>query len=268
MAESRKEGSRAKKIKSRKLDNLKKEDQQGKEPVEKNLDSKKKKKGRARGCCWGCSIFTLLVIFFILYIISASGIAQIPLFSSLFFGSGPEPSRQVEANSQIQDQFEQKVARAVIGGSDRLVLSESELTGLLASNNILEHPNLAVEDSYMEIFGKVGDRNYSNLYLTAKVMPKVENKRLYSDIKGLKVGQLPIPAFIADYIVDRALANYQSSLEKPLKNIDGLVLEDNNLVIKGDIQKIFMGEKSKEIPQDIPETVDPQDLQSITPPGE
>jgi len=270
MEESKKQGSRAKQIKSKKLDKFKPEQVTGEDKDKaKIVNKEKKKKSRARGCCWGCSIITLLVILFILYVISASGLAQLPIFSHIFYGHGPEPNRKVEANSQIQDQFQEKVAKAVIGGSDRLVLSESELTGLLASNNILEHPNLAIEDEYMEIFGKVGDQNYSNLYLTVKIMPSIENNKLHADIKGLKIGKFPIPAFFADYIVDRALTNYQGNLEKTTKKIDQLNLKDHQLIIEGDIQNLFVNKKNnQQIPQDIPESVDPKDLQSITPPGE
>jgi uncharacterized protein YpmS len=255
--------SSKKKLKSQKLDQLKEKETRTLASKKAAKKEKKSQKKNLRCCCGGCLIVFIVLILFVFYILSASGVAQIPLFSTVFFGDGPKPARQVEPSDKINEVFENKVTKAIIGGSDRLALSEQELTGFLANDKSLQEANLLVENDYAEFFAKLNDKKFPNIYITIRFNPTVKDSNLKLNIKSLRVGKVSFPAFIADYIISSGLKNYQLP---NMKHIDNLSLEDNSLIIKGDIQKLFLSDNDKEIPQNIPETVDPKDLQSISPP--
>ncbi len=149
----KKVSSRATKIESRKKEQPKKakgnkeeEELKIKKPV--NEDRRKLK-----CCCLGCLIIIIVSLFLISYSVSASGLVNVPLLSPIFFGDGPEPTREVEPESNAENVIEQRIAKSIIGGSNRLALTEEELTGLITEENVLEEGNIMIEDNQLEIFG-------------------------------------------------------------------------------------------------------------------
>ncbi len=89
------------------------------------------------------------------------------------------------------------------------------------------------------------------------------------NIKRLKIGKLRLPAFVADYIINKILEMQLEEMNNSIKNIDQIDLVDNNLIIKGDLKKLFLPPSQRDqLEQEVPETVDPEDLRSISPPGE
>lgn len=263
--------SRSDKLESRKL--AKKETDATAEN-EKTMDIKKpvkqKKKSRFKFCCFSCLIVFIIGLLLALYVISASGLVNVPGLSSLVFTNEPEPTREVEPETKIEQVMEEKIYNSIVGGSNRLALTEQELTGLLAQDKNMEKANIAIEDEQIEIFAKVNQKGFDNLYITLVISPEIKENQLKLGIKKTKIGKLPLPAFIANYIVNLVLANYQVASHSSFQYIDQLSLVDHNLVIKGDLEKLFLltVEMGDDMPQEMPKTVDPEDLRSISPPGE
>lgn len=217
---------------------------EGKENFFSNKSGQKSK----RGCLkWFGSCFLITLILFValaIYIasaIAASGLAEVPILSRIFFRQIPVPNRVVEpaSSNALTKALENQIQA---GKSDfiTLELSENEITGLL--DNLTKKPNPTIEKAQgaidsdgLELFLKTGkfDSPLSDLYFTVSILPKISDDQLDFEIKKFKIGHLSIPAALTNLGKNFTLNNLKKSPTYKELNLTEIRIESNKVIITG-----------------------------------
>lgn len=169
-----------------------------------DLDKAKKR----HGCfsCGGCiSLFFLIALLLVLgaaSLVAASGIASVPVLSSILYKTDPLPTRVVEASAatDIGALIESKLKAAA---GDAFEVSESELTAALreptASGKVeLKRGQVAISSEKAEIYGQVSPGEYGQpVVLRAELSPAADNQL---ELTRVRIGYVDIPIKIARYL--------------------------------------------------------------------
>jgi len=213
---------------------------------------------KIRGC-FSCGVIfavVMIVIFFWgLWVVAATGLVEIPLMTRFAFTS-PQPSHTVEIVSTspeswiergVLNQVMDKLTSSIepFNSEISLTVPEGILTNLLRSSSVLiEDENVAIApgegqvavvDEELEIFVPIKNTETA---ITLALVPSIENDELDLSVESLYIGSLHIPNFIVKYLVNSAL---ELGTDKISESIDNLItmselrVTEKGLLIRGTI---------------------------------
>lgn len=194
-----------------------------------------RKRSRKFSCCLFYSIILLVLCVFILALVAKTGIFNIPFFSYLFYQK-PAPTRTVTVSSLLEkDELITQVSNQEI----TFEINENQLTSLLnapvkkSQDIVIDELQAAIFSNQIEIFAHL--KTPVDTYLTLEVLPQVTASLLNLEIIGIKVGNLPLPVGLANYMIDKLLAPQMEQFNQAVKEIGtikSLELQDTKLIIK------------------------------------
>jgi len=201
-------------------------------PAEPIKDLGPRRRCRLKGRC--CLFFLLLIVFMALTTAAAAaktGIFRVPGFTEIFYRV-PQPSRTVELPAAPAFKAEGlTLGLAADKKTISLKISEKELTFLLrqaltTGQNAMFAPNLqaVIADGQVELYGLMLKPLKANL--TVKVRPSLTGGRLEYKIIEFKVGNLGLPAALAQNLINRLwgakIGNFWAAVDKKfsLKNLE------------------------------------------------
>jgi len=210
---------RLKKIKEKKLKRQSLQDLEDKE--------KRWKRSRLSTSCFIYLVITVVLVVFILAIIAKTGIIEIPIISSYFYQK-PQPTRVViidEADS-LESILRQNISAISQGKEMVFEITEGQLTALLneplATDDDLNIDQLqaVITPQNVEIFGHL--ISPVDAYLVLDVIPRVNDGRLDFDVADISLGSMPLPASLANFIIDKVLMSQIQDYNEDLKDFGTL----------------------------------------------
>jgi len=204
----------------------------------------KKKKKRSKCCLYGCLITFLIFTIFPIYALTASGIVHIPGISTLIYGQGPKPMREVKAENMKLEDVGKKLEQVAKQGKNEITLTESELTALLQGDSTsLEDVNVAIDKDEIEFFGFFNEQPL-NTYITAGIKPEIEGKKLKTKLTRARIGKLPVPVWAVNFAIDQIIKN-SSFPDIADQGIQKVELGNGSLKLTGDLASLFQDQGKK-----------------------
>lgn len=162
-----------------------------------------------QGFCLLIFLLFLALIFAIIVAVTKTGLVEIPLFTTLFYHQ-PQPVEVVNAAASFS--LENKIDLDNLTNSEvSLVFSQEELTTLVGQSDKFSQAQLAVEELEMELFALTPILSRDG-YLTVRFIPKVKNQGLDFKITAVKIGNLSVPVFLANFSKNILLQFYEDKL--------------------------------------------------------
>jgi hypothetical protein len=210
----------------------------------------KHKQSRKFFNCGTCSLlfFIFLVGFggIAAYVLALSGLWQIPFFSDNFYQE-PTPYRLVNKSEFNNKQFISRIENAlqtearVQKKTDNLQvninLNDEEMTSLLREQagisdlkGKIEFLQINAMEDGLEIFIKT--KSPRNFILTLKVRPEIKDNKLRLKVEKLKIGQLSLPHFIGQILIEnitQEILNNLLSASGKIGTITKIDTYNNNL---------------------------------------
>lgn len=190
----------------------------GKAGTDKDFYADLDKAKRKPGCfsCGGCLgllfVLLLLLLLGVFSVVAASGVADIPVLSPIFYKADPAPTRVIEAATatDIGKLIESKQTAAVGGALDQssvqggaIELTEDELTAALreptqSGKVALKRGQIAIDADHAEIYGQVTPGEYGRpVVLRAELSPAGGNQL---ELTRVRIGYVDVPIKVARYI--------------------------------------------------------------------
>lgn len=153
--------------------------------------------------CGGCLgllfVLLLLAVLGAASVVAASGIADVPVLSGIFYKADPLPTRVVEAGTaaNIGALIESKQKAAASGA---LELTEGELTAALreptqSGKVTLKRGQIAIDADHAEVYGQLSPGEYGKpVVLRAELTPAGGNQL---ELTRVRIGYVDIPIKIA-----------------------------------------------------------------------
>lgn len=181
--------------------------------------------------CTSCSVI-LILVFIVLgavlaLVMAKSGLWQLPFFSDYFYHA-PQPVYQVADSSfseaDLLSRLRQNATNEALKQkkssnlSLSLDLTESELTALLlvqAKKNPelaqnIESGQIALTPTSAQLFLKA--KSPKNLIVTLDFVPEIKDNKLNLAVKDFKVGNLSLPGFLGELLVENMLSDTLNTL--------------------------------------------------------
>jgi hypothetical protein len=219
--------------------------------LKKNL---KRKENKRLFSCGNCLVTVILVVILLgiyaSYLVSLSGIKEIPFFSQRFY-SEPMPTYIIEVEEMSQQEkdvlniFKDIVAKEAFAQKKTgdfnifLELSDKQLTAILRDkikenetiSAKVEYSQLAVLDENLELFVK----NKSKLVFTILIKPEIKDELVDLKIVGFKLGNLKLPNFIGDisfaYFTEKGI-NSVLNVFKTYGKVDKIKLNQGEVLLE------------------------------------
>ncbi len=230
-------------------ENLKKE-------IKKEIKPKVIKKKKGFFSCGGCFlIFVILsatIVVFLAGAVAKTGLIRVPVLTSWLY-SEPEPSRAVQYfDGEIGETLENKINSAItkkataqdIGQEINFTfsLTEEELTALLNKNIAPnEEPlnpiggQVAVNPEEIELYLDINSFSEGlDSAILIRFYPAIYNNQINITVSGLKIGTMPLPAFMGDALVGLFLKDYLNRASEAISffgDIQRINLEEGSLSI-------------------------------------
>lgn len=223
------------------------------------MDEMSEKSG-ARLAIWGCSGCLLIigvVILFGVWLVSRTGLARIPVFSSGY--EAPEPTRVVESNGAVADVasvLKDSLSISYAKKEATVVLSDEVMTGLIQSMDELGKAGdlpvdfggaqiAALESGALEVFmpldldailGRPDDGQTSAI--TVALVPSIEEGELDFELDRIRVGRLTIPLSMVEKRVDASLEEFLKGAFGDLSEsveLKSIEVGDGEIVLTGSL---------------------------------
>lgn len=202
----------------------------------------RRKRSRRITCCVFYLIIFLVLCIFALAVVAKVGIFEIPVFSKIFYKI-PEPSRLVLSSGANQDNFLESFL--VKPGSKDITfeITESELTTLLktpaeqSQDLTIEELQAAIMSDRIEIFGHL--KSPLDAYLTLEIFPQVDEGLLDFTVIGIKIGNLPLPASLANWLINKLLTEPIEQFNQTIKQvgtIESIELQEKKIKIQAQLK--------------------------------
>lgn len=220
---------------------------------------RRKKMIRCGSCLFLVVLFFAALAGFIAWAMAASGMYQVPFFSSWAFNE-PEPIHRVVIEDDFEDVEVLERMRTQINNlittenpgqlrlSEASVTVDEELITAYLNQNIAsaaEQANaeiiraqVAVEPKGMEIFVHM-IRNDKPIYIRLLIIPEVIENDINLNIIDARLGNLPIPTWAAGYALNTLMGSALSVLQVPVVgfvHLSGIDLIYGKLVLNGSIE--------------------------------
>lgn len=176
-----------------------------------------KKRSRPSKSCL-CLIYLILIIVFlivILTVVAKTGMVDIPVISEAFY-TQPVPTRKVKPTDEIPD-FLKNLDLDSLNENIVLEITENQLTALLLitkssfENVTIEEFQTAILEDEIEIFSHLSTP--VDAYLVLNVKPKVEDNKIQIQVNKIKLGDLPLPAKVAEVALNRLISSATDRFE-------------------------------------------------------
>ena len=204
--------------------------------------------------CSSCAV--LLIIIFVALgavfasIMAKSGLWQLPFFTDYFYRQ-PEPVHLVKDSNFTENDLvnrlqqialaEAKIQGKVSNLSINFEISEEELTAFLRNQvkknealaKKIEFWQIAIEADSAQLFLKANSSK--NLILILDFIPSIKDGKLSLGVKNFKIGNLTLPKFFGNLLVENIGANTFNSLLNSfgsIGKIEQVVLADHKIKIK------------------------------------
>lgn len=163
-----------------------------------------------QGFCFFIFILFIILVFYITISVAKTGLVQIPIISSIFYHE-PQPSEVVNSvNSfSLQDRFN---LESISDQSVAIILTQEELTTLVANYEKFDQAQIAVGDLNLELFALAKFSNNKKAYLTINFIPIIKNLKLDFKIISFKIGDSKIPVFLANFSKSIFMGFWQDQL--------------------------------------------------------
>jgi len=213
-------------------------------PPKKRRRKRRAKKIRPKTCC---GLFFLIAFAFFLVIalaiLARTGIVEIPFFSPVFYRL-PQPSRQIEIDSQDLAKLAQNSLNvSLVANAISVEITEEQLTFLIRQALTGKEDSFFAESS-QALIDKEGIEFYGLLRkpvladITFKLRPYLAGNKLEFELVEAKIGALSVPPSLAGWLFDfffkDGLSGVNQSLAK-IGNLESLELEKKKLIIKAEL---------------------------------
>lgn len=214
-------------------------------------EMKKKKHRKIFSCCFLKLLFVILILGGLTAALAKTGVVDIPVFSKLFY-KPPAPERVVLADVGAEKSFEdilgQKIEQQIESGEKSedgkkievsLEFTEEELTGFIkdieaSENSPFTNSQVSVSSEGVEIFGQLKELNKT--FLTVVLKPEITEDDFKISFKKIKIGTLPLPGALGDFLADKLLKDQIESVKKIIsKNgkLESIDLLDGKIIFRG-----------------------------------
>ena len=223
-----------KRLKRLKVKKLKKRDEQ--QISRKRTYSKRRRK--KSNCCVFYFLVLIAIIIFIIAMVAKLGIFQIPIFTDVFYVE-PQPIRNVAPNNLSQDEIISNLINNVAAEVVIIELTESQLTSLIQDSAslweevVINNLQAAILPDKIEFFGHL--LNPVDAYLTLSVMPKVNEDKLGFEVLDIRIGNLPLPTKLANFLIEKLLFDPIQNFNKEIlktSTIETIELAEGRVIIK------------------------------------
>jgi hypothetical protein len=222
---------------------------------------KKKKRRRTLGCCLIEILSLLIVLFLGVTALAETGLFKIPFFSNFY--TPPQPIREVVLGEEVKEIdriIEQKIKKQIEekmkpGITDQeieieLIFSENELTAFLEKSIKsglipLEFAQIAITPREAEFFGKL--KEPLKAILTVRVKPEFKDNQLTLKFTKFKLGNLPLPAFVGNFLFEKFMNEQLNWLLKTIAKgkIKNIELENEKLKIREVVNVMILYQQSQ-----------------------
>lgn len=178
-----------------------------------------------QGFCFLIFILFIILVLCIFISVAKTGLVQIPIISSIFYHE-PQPSEIINSASDfaLKDRFNiQSNGDQSVG----IILTQEELTTLVANYEKFDQAQIAINDLNLELFALTKFSENKKAYLTANFIPIVKNQKLDFKITSFKIGNLKVPVLIANFSKSLLMGFWQ----------DQLAIINNLKITKVDLKK-------------------------------
>lgn len=196
-------------------------------------------------CCCFYIILLLVLCLLATAVIAKTGLIRIPIISNFFYKT-PQPIRLVKSTPSIISAKEllQNYSISKDNKEISIEISEQQLTSLInqainISNEIkVKELQVAIENEKIEIFGHL--QTPVDAYLTIDFLPVLNENELTFDIITVKLGVLPLPTGMSEWLVYKLL---NQPLEKfnqsilAVGTINNIKTEDKYLIINAKLNQ-------------------------------
>lgn len=189
---------------------------------EPQINQEKKQNKKRRGCCLGCLGVILFFLFALFLVLGLSGLLKVPLLyrePHLLVSSPPKSPKQFQ--TKLHSSLKEAAKQGEELDSLHLIFTEEELTGYLLGyfaqakkqsqeiptllkGQVLLRPGEIEVDGLFDLSSLFSLPSYLNhrLWVKAVLEPSFSSSQLMVDLKGWKLGSLPLPYFLALKIAD------------------------------------------------------------------
>lgn len=214
-------------------------------------EMKKKKHRKIFTCCFLKLLVVILILGGLAAALAKTGVVDIPVFSKLFY-KPPVPERVVSVNTSSEKSFEdilsQKLEQQIKSGEKSedgkkievaLEFTEEELTGFIKNietgeNSPFTNSQVSVNSRGVEIFGQLKELNKT--FLTVVLKPEIVEGDLKISFNKIKIGTLPLPGAVGNFLADRILKDQIKSAQESIsKNgkLESIELLDGKIIFRG-----------------------------------
>lgn len=179
------------------------------------IESRVKRSNRHVFSCFNCLIYFLLILlvsgFFLAKAVAKTGVVHVPYFTSSYFTT-PKPDHTVTTSKDtaqitLYDKIKAQVITAQIRGESSssipVLITEADMskalfTYLNRNSQKYDQAQVAVVGQSLEVFLHTKD---SSRYVTAVIVPALDDAGLKIEVESLKVGLLPMPTSLINWAV-------------------------------------------------------------------
>lgn len=215
-------------------------------------EMKRKKRRKTLTCCFLELLSVVLVLSLIATAVAKTGLVKVPLFSKIFYKTSA-PQKVVTVTSEeiknfetdITEKLKSQVKSQIKPGAPsqkvevNFEFTEKELTSFLKNleaqkTSPLGNAQVSVTKEAIEIFGEMEEPSKTSLTVAFK--PEIKDDKLIIVLKKIKLGALPLPSSLGNFLVDKFLSSQLRAAGEAISKtgkLESIALEEGKIVLKG-----------------------------------